>query len=109
MDPKESGEKKTVALEQSEKRTELEEQIAQLAKRVDEQFKFTRTVIVLCTLVTIGLTIFTVLLTFESMPAQITFYCMSNMEPIVKQWKQVEAAFEAQKARSAAKQKELNK
>lgn len=84
-------------VEHNEKKSELEEQIALLNKKVDEQFKFTRTVVVLCTLVTIGLIIVTILLTFESLPAQITLYCMSNMEPIVKQWKQVDAGFQKAK------------
>lgn len=97
MDEKEQLEKKSESIDSAKT---LEEQFAILSKKVDEQFKFTRYVVVLCTLVTIGLMIFTVLMTFESLPTQITLHFMSNLEPIVVQWRSIEMI---QKAKDEAR------
>jgi hypothetical protein len=73
-----------------------DEQFAQLSKKVDDQFRFTRTVIVLCTLVNLGLVIFTVLATFQSLPSQVNAHYMSNLEPVVRLWHQYENLLESQ-------------
>lgn len=73
-----------------------EEQLAQLSKKVDDQFRFTRTVIVLCTLVNLGLLIFTILATFQSLPSQVNAHYMSNLEPVVRLWHQYEKLMESQ-------------
>jgi hypothetical protein len=78
--------------------TKLEEQFALLSKKVDEQFRFTRTVIVLCTLVNLGLLIFTILATFQSLPSQCNAHYMSNLEPVVRLWHQYENLLDAQEA-----------
>lgn len=77
-------------------KAEWEDQLALLAKKVDDQFRFTRSVIVLCTLVNLGLTIFTVLATFQSLPSQLTAHTMSNLEPMVRLWRQYEAQLDTQ-------------
>ncbi|MBX3074269.1 hypothetical protein KF913_10100 [Candidatus Obscuribacterales bacterium] len=74
----------------------LDEQFAQLSKKVDDQFRFTRTVIVLCTLVNLGLVIFTILATFQSLPSQVNAHYMSNLEPVVRLWHQYERLMESQ-------------
>lgn len=79
---------------------ELEKQFALLSKKVDEQFRFTRTVIVLCTLVNLGLLIFTILATFQSLPSQVNAHYMSNLEPVVRLWRQYEALLTSQEQRS---------
>ncbi len=71
-------------------KSDWEEQFAVLNKKVDDQFRFTRSVIVLCTLANLGLAIFTILATFQSLPSQITAHYMSNLEPIVRLWRQYE-------------------
>jgi len=73
-----------------------DEQFAQLSKKVDDQFRFTRTVIVLCTLVNLGLVIFTILATFQSLPSQVNAHYMSNLEPVVRLWHQYERLMESQ-------------
>jgi hypothetical protein len=77
-------------LQQVGKKSDWEEQFAVLNKKVDDQFRFTRSVIVLCTLANLGLAIFTILATFQSLPSQITAHYMSNLEPIVRLWRQYE-------------------
>jgi len=91
-------------LDQLGKRKELEEQFAQLAKKVDEQFRFTRTVIVLCTLANLGLLIFTILATFQSLPSQINAHYMSNLEPVVRLWHQYDSMLKAQEQAKSAPQ-----
>lgn len=83
-------------LEQVGKKSDWEEQFGQLTKRVDDQFRFTRSVIVLCTLANLGLTIFTILATFQSLPSQMTAHYMSNLEPVIRIWRQYEALFDKQ-------------
>lgn len=83
-------------LDQLGKKADLEEQFSQLSKKVDEQFRFTRTVIVLCTLANLGLLIFTILATFQSLPSQVNAHYMSNLEPVVRIWRQYEALLNSQ-------------
>jgi len=83
-------------LAQIGKKTEWEDQFAILTKKVDDQFRFTRSVIVLCTLANLGLVIFTVLATFQSLPSQMTAHSMSNLEPVVRLWRQYEALLDNQ-------------
>ncbi len=92
-------------LEQLPKKSEWEEQLGQLHKKVDEQFRFTRNLIVLCTLVNLGLLIFTMLSLFQTIPSQVNAHFMSNLEPIVIMWRQYSNIQESQETlrREAAK------
>lgn len=83
-------------LEQIGKKSDWDEQFAQLTKRLDEQFRFTRSVIVLCTLANLGLTIFTILATFQSLPSQQMAHYMSNLEPVIRIWRQYEVLLDNQ-------------
>ncbi|MBX9669899.1 MAG: hypothetical protein K2X93_19915 [Candidatus Obscuribacterales bacterium] len=83
-------------LAQLPKKPEWEEQLAQLHKKVEEQFRFTRNLIVLCTLVNLGLLIFTMLSLFQTLPSQVNAHFMSNLEPIVIMWRQYNAIQESQ-------------
>ncbi|MDZ4835493.1 MAG: hypothetical protein SGJ27_17095 [Candidatus Melainabacteria bacterium] len=83
-------------LAQIGKKTEWQEEFALLNKKVDDQFRFTRSVIVLCTLAHLGLTIFTILATFQSLPSQMTAQYMSNLEPVVRLWRQYEMLLDNQ-------------
>ncbi len=83
-------------LAQLPKKPEWEEQLGQLHKKVEEQFRFTRNLIVLCTLVNLGLLIFTMLSLFQTLPSQVNAHFMSNLEPIVIMWRQYNAIQESQ-------------
>ncbi len=71
---------------------EVEEQFSLLNKKIEEQFRFTRNVIVLCTLTILGIIVFTVTTTLEALPPLVISHCMVNLDQIVTEWKACEAA-----------------
>ena len=66
--------------------SELEKQFSELNKKIEDQFRFTRNVIALCTLAIIGVLIFTIMTSVDSLPTRVIFHYMSNMDNIVRQW-----------------------
>ncbi|MBZ0189811.1 MAG: hypothetical protein K8F91_26435 [Candidatus Obscuribacterales bacterium] len=70
--------------------SDLDERLTQLSQKVDDQFRFTRNVLVLCTLTIIGVMVFTVTQIFNSLPSQIILNYMSNLDQIVAEWKACE-------------------
>ncbi len=70
---------------------DFEEQFALLNKKIEEQFRFTRNVIVLCTLTILGIIVFTVTTTLEALPPLVISHCMVNLDQIVTEWKACEA------------------
>jgi hypothetical protein len=70
--------------------SDLEAQIAQLSKRFEEQTRLTRSLIALCTTLTVGVMFFIFTLTIEHLPNLIFMKHMSNLDSIVKEWKQAE-------------------
>ncbi len=69
---------------------ELENQINQLSKRLDEQMRISRNLIALCTTLIVGLMFFIFCQTLEHLPSIVVLKYMSNLDPIVKEWKQTE-------------------
>jgi hypothetical protein len=74
---------------------QLEAQIAQLSKRIDEQMRITRNLTALCTTVIIGVMFFIFTQTIQHLPSIIIFHYMSNLDSIVKEWKETEKALNA--------------
>ena len=72
--------------------SDLEAQITQLGKRMEEQARLTRSLIALCTTLIVGIMFYIFTLTVEHLPTIIQFKLMSNLDPIVKEWKQAERA-----------------
>lgn len=70
---------------------EIEEKFSELQKKIEDQFRFTRNVLVLCTMAIIGVLIFTFTTTIESLPTRILFHCMSNLDSVVLEWKSCES------------------
>lgn len=70
--------------------SQLEAQINQLSKRIDEQMRITRNLTALCTTVTIGVMFFIFTQTIQHLPSIIVFHYMSNLDAIVKEWHQAE-------------------
>ncbi len=70
--------------------SQLEAQITQLSKRIDEQMRITRNLTALCTTVTIGVMFFIFTQTIQHLPSIIVFHYMSNLDAIVKEWHQAE-------------------
>lgn len=77
---------------------DLEEQFAQLTKKMEEQFRFTRFAVVLCCLTNIGILIFTMMTTFESLPFTVLGHYESNLDRIVHEWIRYEDYARAQEA-----------
>jgi hypothetical protein len=69
---------------------ELEAQITQLSKRVDEQARLSRNLTAICTTLTVGLMFFIFAQTMEHLPAIFILKYMSNLDPIVREWRQTE-------------------
>lgn len=80
---------------------DIEEQFAQLNKKIEEQFRFTRNVIVLCTLTILGMMVFTVTTTVETLPPLVISHYMVNMDQIVQEWKACEIALARRSKQSA--------
>ena len=70
--------------------SQLEAQITQLSKRIDEQMRITRNLTALCTTVTIGVMFFIFTQTIQHLPSIIVIHYMSNLDAIVKEWHQAE-------------------
>lgn len=71
---------------------DLEAQIAQLSRRLDDQMRLTRNLTALCTTVIIGVMFFIFTQTIQHLPAMFVFQYMSNLDSIVKEWHQAERA-----------------
>jgi len=74
---------------------ELENQISQLSKRMEEQMRITRNLTALCTTLIVGLMFFIFCQTMEHMPSITVLRFMSNLDPIVKEWQQTERGLAA--------------
>lgn len=70
----------------------IETAVAQLSKKIDEQARFTRSVVIICTLTVLGVVFYTMTEMFSSMPANIVMHFMGNMEKIVSEWKLIETS-----------------
>ncbi len=64
--------------------------LADLAKKIDEQSRFTRSVSVICTLAILGVMFYTMTEIFSNLPSAIIFHYMANLDKIVTEWDQIE-------------------
>ncbi|HEY9754398.1 MAG TPA: hypothetical protein V6C97_04500 [Oculatellaceae cyanobacterium] len=65
--------------------------IALLAKKIDDQARFTRSVTIICTLSILGVMFYTLTEVFGGLPQAVVLHYMANIEPIVKEWKTAES------------------
>ncbi len=65
--------------------------IALLAKKIDDQARFTRSVTIICTLSILGVMFYTLTEVFSGLPQAVVLHYMANIEPIVKEWHAAEA------------------
>jgi hypothetical protein len=56
-----------------------------LSKKIDDQFRFTRSVIFLCTCLILGVVFYILVQLYEGIPEMVIARFMSNMEPLVKE------------------------
>ena len=73
-----------------------------LAKKVDDQARFTRSVVICCTLAIVGTTFYSLTEMFSNLPALIVLQYMSNLEKIVYEWKSVEQTIDNGKSKIGA-------
>jgi hypothetical protein len=66
--------------------------LAELAKKVDDQSRFTRSVSVICTLAILGVMFYTLTEMFSNLPSAIVLHYMANMDKIVREWDEIELA-----------------
>ena len=65
--------------------------IALLAKKIDDQARFTRSVTVMCTLAVLGVMYYTMTESFSVLPQSVVLQYMANMDTIVKEWRAAES------------------
>lgn len=68
----------------------FEGKLAQLTKRIDDQARFTRTLVVVCTAAVLAVNMWIVTETFSSLPTMIIASLMENMDVISRQYKALE-------------------
>jgi hypothetical protein len=64
--------------------------LADLAKKVDDQGRFTRSVSIICTIAILGVMFYTLTEMFSNLPAAIILHYMANLEKIVYEWNAIE-------------------
>lgn len=73
--------------------------LATLAKKIDEQARFTRSVSIICTLSILGVMFYTLTEMFSNLPNMIILQFMGNLEKINQEWKAID---NTQKTRAKA-------
>jgi len=73
--------------------------IAQLAKKVDEQSRFTRSVSLMCTFSILAVMFYTLTEMNSHLPQLVLLQFMGNMEKVVLLWKECETSISTRRAR----------
>jgi hypothetical protein len=72
--------------------------LAQLSKKIDDQARFSRIVVVLCTLTIVGILYFIMTSEIQVLPDLVMTRIMGNMETLVVEWHLVETAVAKKRA-----------
>jgi len=73
----------------------LETQVGQLTKRIDDQARFTRTVVVVCTTAILGVMFYMLTVIFSDLSYVFVARYMENLDKIVFQWKAIQDRMDA--------------
>lgn len=76
----------------------LEQKVAELSKQVQDQSRFTRAIVLVCTAATMGVLFWIVVQVFSLLPGAIMLQYMTNLPNVVAQWK----FYEANQSKSSA-------
>ncbi|MBS1957361.1 MAG: hypothetical protein JST89_24445 [Cyanobacteria bacterium SZAS-4] len=76
--------------------------LAALAKKIDEQARFTRSVSIICTLSILGVMFYTLTEMFSNLPNMIILQFMGNLEKINQEWKAIDNSQKTKVKPSAA-------
>lgn len=66
--------------------------LAEIGKKIDEQARFTRSVLIICTLAILGFLAYTLTEIFSTMPQAIILQYMANLDKIVVEWDKIESS-----------------
>jgi len=66
--------------------------LAEIAKKIDDQARFTRGVMVVCTLSILGVIFYTLTSMVSTLPDLILAKFMGNMEKVDQEWRLIESA-----------------
>ena len=69
----------------------LEAKVSQLAKRIDDQARFTRAVTVICTTAVLGVMFYMLSEIFGTLPPMVVTSFMGQMDTVVSMWNATEA------------------
>ncbi len=83
--------------------TALETQVGQLTKRIDDQARYTRTVVVVCTTAILGVMFYMLTVIFSDLSYVFIARYMENLDKIVFQWKAIQDRMESGKMPTPAK------
>ncbi len=64
--------------------------LADLARKIDDQSRFTRSVSIICTLAILGVMFYTLTEMFSNLPSAIILHYMANLDKIVHEWHAIE-------------------
>ena len=75
--------------------------LATLAKKIDEQARFSRSVSIICTLSILGVMFYTLTEMFSNLPNMIILQFMGNLEKINQEWNSIDQTHPKNKADSS--------
>ncbi len=81
----------------------LEITMESVYKRIDEQFRFTRSVIFMCTCLILGVMFYIIFTLFDQLPELVVLRFMGKMEPIVQEARNANANISHQEGDKAGK------
>jgi hypothetical protein len=76
--------------------------LAELAKKIDDQSRFTRSLMIICTLIIVGFGIVALIETFNGIPSATVMQYMANLDSIVKEWDLAQASIARSKGTSGS-------
>ena len=65
----------------------IEQKLAELAKSIQDQSRFTRAILLVCTCATMAVAFWSIVQTITILPSAVVVQFMNEMPSIVKQWK----------------------
>jgi hypothetical protein len=68
----------------------LEMTLAQLATKIESQARFTRSVLVICTVAILGIMFYTMTEMFSSLPSAFIMHYMANLKKIICEWEAID-------------------
>jgi hypothetical protein len=87
----------------------MTEGLEDIAKRIEKQGRFTRTLIVVCTIANVGVVSFITLAMYQTSPTLVFNEIFGNLDKVQLQWRVLERVASKQAAAAAANNKTATK